>query len=447
MAIVVFDIGKTNLKLSLVEGGAIRHTLSQPNANLAGPPYLHFDTDATWKFLLQGLGKLAGMFKITDIVPVAHGAAGVLVDAEGGLALPMLDYEHPIQDDGYDQVAAPFSETFTPKMANGLVFGRQLYWQSRNFPDGFARIKWIFGHPQYWAFRLTGEAWSEVTSLGCHGGLWRPAEGRFSSFTEAMGWQHLFPPLKKASDVAGPLLPEVRRATGLPEDCRVRVGIHDSNASFLRHRLTREMPFAVASTGTWVVCMAAGADPRAMPENRNCLANVDALGTPVPCCNFMGGREFSRLIKGLNGAVTSLEDVAAVVQQGSILVPPLGDDGGPFDGRPHGGPQGVPTQSDEQAVARASLYLALMTDYCFDLLQAKGPVIVEGSLTGNKAFLGALAALRRAEPVMVSSDATGTVSGAALLADVTIPDEPEIVEPTDLPIDAYRKTWREALPA
>jgi sugar (pentulose or hexulose) kinase len=447
MAIVVFDIGKTNLKLSLVEGGAIRHTLSQPNVNLPGPPYLHFDTEATWNFLLKGLHKLAAMAKVTDIVPVAHGAAGVLVDANGDLALPMLDYEHPIQDDGYDAVAAPFSETFTPKMANGLVFGRQLYWQKQNFPDGFGRIKWIFGHPQYWAFRLTGQAWSEVTSLGCHGGLWRPIEGTFSSFTEKMGWTHLFPPLKKASDIAGPLTPEVLRQTGLPSDCRVRVGIHDSNASFLRHRLTRPMPFAVASTGTWVVCMAAGADPRQMPENRNCLSNVDALGTPVPCCNFMGGREFQRLTKGLNGCITTMDDVAAVVEQGAILIPPLGDDGGPFDGNPLGGPGGAPTQTDEQAVARACVYLAVMTDYCFDLLQAKGPVIVEGSLTGNHAYLSALAGLRRGDSVMVSSDATGTVSGAVLLAGSSIPDEPERVEPIDLPMAEYKQAWREALPA
>ena len=84
MAIVVFDIGKTNLKLSLVEGGAIRHTLSQPNVNLPGPPYLHFDTEATWAFLLRGLNKLAAMAKITDIVPVAHGAAGVLGNLVAG---------------------------------------------------------------------------------------------------------------------------------------------------------------------------------------------------------------------------------------------------------------------------------------------------------------------------------------------------------------------------
>ena len=447
MAIVVFDIGKTNLKLSLVEGGAIRHTLSQPNVNLPGPPYLHFDTEATWNFLLKGLGKLAAMAKITDIVPVAHGAAGVLVDGAGDLALPMLDYEHPIHDDGYDAVAAPFSETFTPKMANGLVFGRQLYWQKQNFPDGFARIKWIFGHQQYWAFRQTGNAWSEETSLGCHGGLWRPVEGTFSSITEKMGWTHLFPPLKKASDVAGTLTREVLRQTGLPSDCQVRVGIHDSNASFLRHRMTRPIPFAVASTGTWVVCMAAGADPRQMPENRNCLSNVDALGTPVPCCNFMGGREFQRLTAGLTGCITTMDDVTAVLEQGSLLVPPLGDDGGPFDGHPLGGPAGAPPRTDEQTVARGSVYLALMTAYCFDLLKAEGPVIVEGSLTGNHAFLNALACLRKENGVLVSSDATGTVSGAVLLAGESIPDEPEVVEPIDLPMAEYKKAWREALPA
>jgi sugar (pentulose or hexulose) kinase len=142
-----------------------------------------------------------------------------------------------------------------------------------------------------------------------------------------------------------------------------------------------------------------------------------------------------------------MDDVAAVVEQGSILVPPLGDDGGPFDGNPRGGPGGTPTQNDEQAVARASVYLALMTDYCFDLLKAKGPVIVEGSLTGNHAFLGALASLRRSESVMVSSDATGTVSGAVLLAGSSIPDEPELVEPIDLPMAEYKQAWREALPA
>ena len=74
-------------------------------------------------------------------------------------------------------------------------------------------------------------------------------------------------------------------------------------------------------------------------------------------------------------------------------------------------------------------------------------MIVEGSLTGNQSYLQALATLRRKDGVLVSSDTTGTVSGAALLADVNIADEPEAVEPLDLKIDAYRKSWRAALPA
>jgi hypothetical protein len=161
----------------------------------------------------------------------------------------------------------------------------------------------------------------------------------------------------------------------------------------------------------------------------------------------MGGREFAEQTRGLNGCVTTLDSAAEVIERGSILIPPLNDGGGPFIAAKLGGAAGAPTETDEQSVARASLYLALMTDYCFDLLKARGPVIVEGSLTGNWAYLAALATLRKADGVLVSSDTTGTVSGAALLADVKIADEPEPVEPLDLPMDAYRKRWREALPA
>ncbi len=125
----------------------------------------------------------------------------------------------------------------------------------------------------------------------------------------------------------------------------------------------------------------------------------------------------------------------------------MGDAPGPFAGRQAGGARGAQPGSEAEKAARASLYLALMTDYCFDLLRAKGPVIVEGSLIGNAVFLAALAALRRPEPVLVSSDATGTVSGAARLAGELIPDSPATVPPLDLPIESYRQSWREALPA
>ena len=42
-------------------------------------------------------------------------------------------------------------------------------------------------YPQYWAFRLTGVAATEVTSLGCHTDLWNPRAGAFSSLVERDG--------------------------------------------------------------------------------------------------------------------------------------------------------------------------------------------------------------------------------------------------------------------
>ena len=74
---------------------------------------------------------------------------------------------------------------------------------------------------------------SEATSLGCHTDLWAPAEGRLSSLVEREGWARLFPPLRPAASVLGPILPAVAAATGLAPATPVACGIHDSNASLL----------------------------------------------------------------------------------------------------------------------------------------------------------------------------------------------------------------------
>lgn len=447
MAIVVFDIGKTNIKLSLVEAGAIRRTMSAPNRSLPGPPYPHINEAGIWAFLLRGLTSLAAEAEITDIIVVTHGAAAALVDTDGKLVLPILDYETPIEDPDYDCAASPFAETFSPAMAGGLNLGRQIHWQSQKYPEDFARVRYILPYPQYWSFRLCGIASSEVTYLGCHTGLWQPAAGTFSSFVAHMGWQDLFAPLRRADEVLGAILPEIRAETGLPATCRVRVGIHDSSASFLRHRMSRPSPFAVVSTGTWVVCMAAGADVAGLLEDRRCLANVDALGTPVPCSLFMGGREFSTLMESVGAYRATTGDAAAVIDSGAMLVPPISDLGGPFVGLERGGARGATLRIPEERAAQASLYLALMTDYCLDLIKSSGPVVIEGSLIGNDLYLSSLAALRRSEGVIVSDDATGTVSGAAILAGQKIQGSSRSVMPLDLPVAEYRERWREALPA
>ncbi len=217
----------------------------------------------------------------------------------------------------------------------GLNLGAQLHWQARTFPEGFARVRHILMYPQYWSFRLTGVAASEATSLGCHTDLWAPARGDFSSLVDRMGWRGLFPPLRPAAAVLGPLRPEVAAATGLPEGTPVISGIHDSNASLVPH-LDAPQPRAVLSTGTWMIAMALGGRQVRLDPARDLLVNVNARGEPVPTARYMAGREFDEITDG--HAVTPDEaTLARVLAEGVMALPSLHPGTGPFRGWPSPG--------------------------------------------------------------------------------------------------------------
>ena len=425
MSIAVLDIGKTNVKLVVVDGdGTERHSVTRPNRALPGPPYPNADVEGIWSWLLEALADAGRDHAIDTIVPVAHGACAALI-AGNELALPVLDYEHDGPDRvhrAYADAIDPFAQTLSPLLRTGLNVGKQLFWQRHAFPEAFARATTLLMWPQYWSWRLSGVAAAEVTSLGCHTHLWRPDEGAPSGFAEREGLAALLPPLRSAWDCLGPIRPEVAAQTGLDPACRILCGIHDSNASYLPHIARRPPPFTVLSTGTWVICMAAGGAIDRLDERRDMLANVDAAGAAVPCARFMGGREFATLAGTQAPAVPAgIADVQAVIDAGTLALPSFAPESGPFQGR-EGRIVGTAPRTSAGRAALASLYCALVARTCLDALAAAGPILVEGSFARNTAFLGILAALRPEQAVFAVGDATGTVSGAALLA--AWPDAP-----------------------
>ncbi|MES2898200.1 MAG: FGGY family carbohydrate kinase [Pseudomonadota bacterium] len=413
-ATAVLDIGKTNVKLTLVDASGV--TLAErrlPNTAVADGPYPHHDTERIWDWLLATLRELGATARIGAIVPVTHGATAALVDAEG-LVLPVLDYESILPEEisaRYDGVRPPFAATCSPALPAGLNLGRQLAWQAARHPEQFARTRHILMYPQYWAWRLCGVAAGEVTSLGCHTDLWQPQTKTYSSLVAYMGWSPLMPPLRPAGEVLGPLLPALAQLTGLPADCQVVCGIHDSNASLLRY-LDGGVG-AVLSSGTWLIAASFHTALDRLDEQADMLANTNARGAPVACMRFMGGREFARLA-GAAPVACELADLQTVIEQDSMALPCFAESGGPFSGR-SGSISGPAPASDVQRYALATLYCALMCDYCLDALDASGAVAVEGSLTGNPWFAGLLAALRPAQPVLVSDDTSGTTHGGWLL--------------------------------
>jgi sugar (pentulose or hexulose) kinase len=413
--VAVIDIGKANAKVVLVDLATEAEiaTRRTPNRVLQSGVYPHFDVDRLWAFILQSLAELQSEVPVEAIVVTTHGASAALVDASGALVLPVLDYEHTGPEelhDAYDRVRPPFSETGSPRLPIGLNLAAQFFWQRDRFATDFARTAAILTYPQYWAMRLSGTFAAELTSLGCHTDLWTPMHGNYSIMVDALGWRTLFPPIRRATDVLGPVLPEIAARTGIAPGTPIHCGIHDSNASLYPHLLRRAPAFAVVSTGTWVVCLSVGGKSVTLDPGRDTLINVNALGDPVSSARFMGGRENEILAGDL--PKPSRVDIDHVLDRGVMYLPAAVRGSGPFPSATGRWTTDPATPGERRAAV--SFYLALMTATCLELCGADGPVVVEGPFTSNQPFLAMLrAAVGR--PVELEPAGTGTAIGAALL--------------------------------
>ncbi|WP_102224916.1 FGGY-family carbohydrate kinase [Acidimangrovimonas sediminis] len=449
--VAVIDIGKTNAKLALVDLSTLTEiaVMTRPNPVLPGPPYPHYDVEGHWAFLLGALASMQRDHGIDAISVTTHGASAALIDAEGGLAAPVLDYEHDGPDamtGTYDALRPGFGATGSPRLPRGLNLGAQIHWLMARDPGLAARTARIVTYPQYWGFRLTGVAASDVTSLGCHTDLWLPREGRVSELPARLGIADKLAPPRRPSEVLGPLRSDVAARTGLAPGTPVHCGIHDSNASLLPYLQDHAAPFAVVSTGTWVVAMAVGGAPVTLDEGRDTLINVNGLGAPVPSARFMGGREYE-MLGAPDGATPA--GIAGALAREAMLLPAVVPESGPFPGRRMR--WSVPEAGLDPATRAAAVafYLALMTAECLGLAGAAGPVIVEGPFAANLPYLRMLGAAT-GRPILRSASRTGTSAGAALLAarpgDATArPDLRPVGDTDDPALRSYARRWRQAL--
>ena len=282
--------------------------------------------------------------------------------------------------------------------------------------------------------------------MGAHSDLWNPRALHWSSLVPRVGWEKKLAPLRPAFDRLGPVRPALAKHLGLAQATAVRCGIHDSSASLLPHLKERKPPFAVVSTGTWVILFAVGGDIEHLDPKRDTLANVSALGDPVACGRFMGGREFERLTGG-DLTPPSGADLDRVLTAPIMALPTFSPGTGPF-------PRGKGRWTHEPASlspgernAAASIYLALMTAESLSLVGAAGPTIVEGPFARNDLYCRALSAIT-GRPVEPSDSGTGTMLGTLMTATGKLPARaPPHPAPAPLKhpaLRAYIGAWRGA---
>ena len=417
--IAVIDIGKTNAKLALVDLSTLTEmaVVTRPNIVQPGPPYPHYDVDGHWAFLLDALATFHRDHGVDAISITTHGACAALLNATGALATPILDYEHTYPAEiveAFDAIKPDFAETGSPKLAGGLNIGAQLHWLFTTDPTLKGRTAQIVTYPQYWGYRLTGVAATDITSIGCHTDLWNPYEGTFSELLMQLDIADKIATVRRPSDILGPILPQIAEATGLAPDTPVCVGIHDSNASLYPHVVSQDGPVSVVSTGTWVIVMSMKAGGAvALDPTRDTLVNVNAHEQAVASARFMGGREYEVIQQGQSIDPTE-QDVTTVLDGKTMLLPSIASGSGPFQGRQMQWHGVEPDVGRGKRSAALSFYLALMTGTCLNLVGGAGPTIVEGPFARNPEYLAMLQAVTT-RAVLTNAAVTGTSIGAAML--------------------------------
>ena len=454
----VLDIGKSNIKLSACNNlGNIFETISIPNETCEGKPWKYHNLKKSNIWVLENLSHFSKKYNLKHFISAGHGSGIVLVGEhcdmnEDGTTLPMIDYEQTIPidiDKSYEKLCGDFYDRGSKIMGSASHAARQMFWAEAVEPDKFNNSKWVLGVAQYWAWRLSGVAASEVTTLGAQSHLWNTLGKKWSKIVKKKNWKRLLPPIKQAFSCLGKVRKKLVKNYNLPADMLVYVGGHDSSINFYRYQVAGLKNFCSVSTGTWIVAMADNVTPNTIKESLSMTINSDVGGKMIGGSLAQGGREYE-IVSGLKSEDLRVDipSLIKIIKQQTMGIPSFGNYDGPFlDSANKGiifGP--IPTNQKEKH-ALAVLYTALLTTTCAEKFGNNRDLILGGSYLRDPTFAQIVAKLCKKRKTYYDNETYGIASGAALLCfhgnispklNLTIPQN--IREIPDLSI--YTKKWK-----
>ena len=441
--VAVLDIGKTNKKVSLYD--STFQTLASERKPFGVTMRDGLEVEQTDEILAWFRGVLAQFSKEYEIRAISissQGATCALLDEKGDLAYPVISYTSEkgaeIADAFYAQYgdrASLHRMTGTPDLGFANAAKMLFYVRSR-MPEVWARTQRALFLPQYLGYMLTGRQGMEPTYLGNHNYLWNIKAQTWSTVGCDLKADQLFPALSSPWDSLGTVTPAIAQECGLPADCTVTLGIHDSNANFLPYLAKGYPNCLLNSTGTWCVAMQLATTPELTEEEiaHKIFFNVDVLNRPVKTSVFPGGLEYETFT-----GFTSLEDkndtslLSQVIQNRDLfIVTGVLPDATIFahsiarvihqdktyllkDLR--NAPDKPMTALGGAYLAALNLALAIQSAEVFRRLGASAgtTVFIEGGFARNPQYCALLAALCPELSIVLTNLPEGTSMGAALL--------------------------------
>lgn len=295
--IAIFDVGKTNKKLFLFdEHYRIVHEKSARFIETVDEDgFLCENLESLRQSVFDSLKEVSKLkqFDIKAVNFSAYGASFVYVDENGEPLTPLYNYLKSYPEELSKQFYSDYGgeEQFSLGTASPILgslnSGLQLYRLKYEQSEIFKRLKYALHLPQYLSFLLTGKAYSDMTSIGCHTAMWDFEKDKYHEWIEREAIAPKLPPIVPADTVVN------------ADDYKVGVGLHDSSAALIPYLVNFTEPFILISTGTWCISL----NPfNQLPLNvdelkKDCLCYLEYQGKPVKASRLFSGNEHEQQVK------------------------------------------------------------------------------------------------------------------------------------------------------
>lgn len=301
--IAVFDVGKTNKKLFLFDESynIVFERSARFNEIMDEDGFACENLDALKKAVFDALNEVSRLdqFDVKAVNFSAYGASFVYLDEGGSPVAPLYNYLKPYPEDikkkfydTYGDEAEIAFKTASPALES-LNSGLQIYRIKHQKPELFKQIKYALHLPQYLSYLITGKAFSDMTSIGCHTALWDFEKHEYHNWVKQEGLDKILAPIAPANQ----RIPSYFNGRWY----QAGIGLHDSSAALIPYLASFNEPFVLLSTGTWSISLNPFDQSSLTPEElkNDCLNYIQYKGKPVKASRLFSGYEYDQGIKDI----------------------------------------------------------------------------------------------------------------------------------------------------
>jgi L-xylulokinase len=264
MYLLGIDNGSTVIKAGIFDydGNEIAVFGSKVEVLTPKPGFYERKIEDIWQaniIAIAGVLKKAGLAgrDIAAIAITGHGNGLHLIDAKGAAVYPAiegtdsraLEYVNRWLSDGtFDRVLPRTMQSLWPAQPAAL-----LAWMKANEPRVIEKTKWLFMIKDYVRYKLTGEAYAELTDISATS-IFNVKDVKYDpDLLTEFGIQdlmHIMPPVRNSTDICGHITKEASRLTGLAQGTPVAGGLFDVDAAAISTGITDSTKLNIIA-GTW----------------------------------------------------------------------------------------------------------------------------------------------------------------------------------------------------